>query len=84
MHTEEFNRREKAFPRYRQARRWEAEFDFEVADGVRKLRRLRLIDDTEGGLSAVSLEEAARRLDETWDDLFAYNTRGATATHART
>ena len=66
------------------ARRWEAEFDFEVADGVRKLRRLRLIDDTEGGLSAVALEEAARRLDETWDDLFVYNTRGATATHART
>ena len=51
---------------------------------MRKLRRLRLIDDTEGGLSAVALEEAARRLDETWDDLFAYNTRGATATHART
>ncbi len=66
------------------SRRWEAEFDFEVADGVRKLRRLRLIDDTEGGLSAVALEEAARRLDETWDDLFVYNTRGATATHART
>ena len=27
------------------ARRWEAEFDFEVDDGVGKLRRLRLIDD---------------------------------------
>jgi len=66
------------------ARRWEAEFDFEVADGVRKLRRLRLMDDTEGKLSAVALEEAARRLDETWDDLFVYNTRGATATQART
>ena len=66
------------------ARRWEAEYDFEVADGVRKLRRLRLIDDTEGRLSAVALDEAARRLDETWDDLFVYNTRGATATHART
>src|SRR5690349_13822622 len=66
------------------AQRWEAEFDFEVADGVRKLRRLRLIDDTGGKLSAVALDEAARRLDETWDDLFVYNTRGATATHART
>jgi len=43
-----------------------------------------LIDDTEGKLSAVALEEAARRLDETWDDLFVYNTRGATATQART
>ena len=50
------------------------EFDFEVADGVRKLRRLRLVDDDgQGRLSAVPLDEATRRLDETWDDLFAYN-----------
>jgi hypothetical protein len=54
-------------------RRWEAEFDFEVADGVGKLRRLRLIDDTDGRLSAVPLTEATRRLDETWDNLFVYN-----------
>ena len=56
------------------ARRWGAEFDFEVADGVRKLRRLRLVDDTERGLEAVPLVEATRRLDETWDNLFTYNT----------
>jgi len=55
-------------------RRWGAEFDFEVADGVRKLRRLRLVDDTERGLEAVPLVEATRRLDETWDNLFTYNT----------
>lgn len=55
-------------------RRWGTEFDFEVADGVGKLRRLRLIDDTDGRLSAVPLPEACRRLDETWDNLFAYNT----------
>ena len=55
------------------ARRWDATFDFEVDDGVAKLRRLRLIDDDEQGrLTAVSLDEAKRRLDETWDDLFAY------------
>ena len=29
-------------------RRWDTEFDFEVDDGVGKLRRLRLIDDTGG------------------------------------
>ena len=49
------------------------EFDFEVADGVGKLRRLRLLDDTGRRLSAVPLEEACRRLDETWDNLFVYN-----------
>ena len=39
-----------------------------------KLRRLRLIDDGgEGRLTAVPLDEANRRLDQTWDDLFAYS-----------
>jgi hypothetical protein len=55
------------------ARRWEAEFDFEVGDGVGKLRRLRLVDeDGQGRLSAVTLDEAKRRLDQIWDNLFAY------------
>jgi hypothetical protein len=56
------------------ARRWEATLDFEVDDGVGKLRRLRLVDDDgQGRLTAVALDEAKRRLDETWDDLFAYH-----------
>jgi Protein of unknown function (DUF3754) len=54
--------------------KWDASFDFEVDDGVGKLRRLRLIDDGgEGRLTAVPLDEANRRLDQTWDDLFAYS-----------
>lgn len=58
------------------ARRWEATFDFEVDDGVGKLRRLRLVhDDGQGRLTAVTLDEAKRRLDQTWDDLFAYHAR---------
>ena len=56
------------------ARRWDATLDFEVEDGVDKLRRLRLVDDDgEGRLAAVPLDEATRRLDETWDDLFSYH-----------
>ena len=56
------------------ARRWDASFDFEVDDGLAKLRRLRLVDDDgQGRLDAVRLDEAKRRLDEIWDDLFAYN-----------
>lgn len=56
------------------ASRWDATFDFEVDDGVGKLRRLRLADeDGQGRLTAVSLDEAKRRLDETWDNLFTYN-----------
>ncbi len=68
-------------------RRWEASFDFEVDDGVAKLRRLRLVDDDgRGQLAAVQLDEAKRRLDETWDGLFAYNAapRAAEASPDRT
>jgi len=56
------------------ARRWEATLDFEVDDGVGKLRRLKLVDDAgQGRLAAVPLDEALRRLDEAWDDLFPYH-----------
>jgi hypothetical protein len=56
------------------AQRWEAVFDFEVDDGVGKLRRLRLVDDDgQGRLTAVTLDEAKRRLDEIWDNLFTYH-----------
>jgi hypothetical protein len=56
------------------ARRWEATFDFEVDDGVGKLRRLGLADDDgRGRLTAVTLDEAKRGLDQIWDDLFAYH-----------
>jgi hypothetical protein len=56
------------------AREWEAAFDFEVNDGVSKLRRLQLVDDDgQGRLIAVTLDEAKRRLDQIWDNLFAYD-----------
>ena len=54
--------------------RWDATFDFEVDDGVGKLRRMRLVDnDGQGRLTAVTLDEAKRRLDQTWDSLFVYD-----------
>lgn len=66
------------------ARRWDAEFDFEVEDGVGKLARLRLLDDDgRGRLSVVALDEALRRLDETWDALFPYNASGGDAAPVR-
>ncbi|HTK63067.1 MAG TPA: TMEM143 family protein [Pseudonocardia sp.] len=60
------------------AEKWNAKFDFEVDDGVGKLRRMRLVSedgtgDGQARLSAVTLDEAKRRLDETWDNLFAYH-----------
>jgi hypothetical protein len=49
-----------------------------VDDGVGKLRRLRLVSEQDTGdsqarLTAVPLDEAKRRLDETWDNLFTYH-----------
>ncbi len=61
-------------------RRWEAAFDFEVEDGLDKLRRLRLVDDDgQGRLTAVPLDEAKRRVDQTWDNLFGYQTSAPAA-----
>jgi hypothetical protein len=58
------------------ARRWDARFDFEVEDGLRKLRQLSLVtEDDQGLLTAVGLAEAKKRLDHEWDNLFAYNDR---------
>jgi hypothetical protein len=53
------------------AQRWDEHFDFEVTDGLAKLRRLDLVtEDERGRLQAVALAEARRRMDRVWDDLF--------------
>ncbi len=50
------------------ARRWDATVDFEVDDGIRKLRELSLItEDAQARLSVVALPEARRHLDAAWD-----------------
>lgn len=55
------------------SQRWAAVFDFEIDDGMAKLRRLGLVDeDGEGRFTAVPLDDAKYRLDRTWDGLFDY------------
>lgn len=52
---------------------WSLEMDFEVNDGIAKLREFGLlgaIDD--GRLQAVPIDEAVRRLNERWDRYFQY------------
>jgi len=67
------------------ARRWEAHFDFEVHDGLRKLRELELvIEDQDGRLTAVPLTEAKRHLDRIWDGVFEFNSPQAAAPAQRT
>ena len=58
------------------ARRWDTVVDFEVEDGLRKLRQLGLAtEDDQALLTAVPVSEAKKRLDHDWDNLFAYNDR---------
>ncbi|GIH02030.1 hypothetical protein Rhe02_00970 [Rhizocola hellebori] len=53
------------------AQRWDTQVDFEVEDGLRKLRDLALVsEDAEGGLRALPLDEAQEHLHRVWDDLF--------------
>jgi hypothetical protein len=52
-------------------RRWDARFDFEIEDGLRKLRELSMVSaDAQERLTAVPLADARRHLDEIWDDIF--------------
>jgi hypothetical protein len=58
--------------------KWDATFDFEVDDGMGKLRRHGLVEeDGHGRIVAVSLDEAKRRLDRIWDGLFTYDRASA-------
>jgi hypothetical protein len=55
------------------AGRWDARLDFEVEDGLRKVRQLGLVTaDGDGRLYAVTLGEAKQRMDRVWDDVFDY------------
>lgn len=53
---------------------WDLHMDFEVRDGVDKLRTLQLVTPADDGrLTAVPIDEAMRRLDERWDRYFEYD-----------
>ncbi len=52
------------------AQRWDTPLDFEINDGVRKLRAFSLvIEDEYGRLSAATLTEARQRMSHVWDNL---------------
>jgi hypothetical protein len=54
--------------------RWGAQLDFEVEDGLRKLRELSLVtEDEQGRLTAVPLAQARSSMDREWDNLFDDN-----------
>jgi hypothetical protein len=46
--------------------------DFELDDGLAKLERLGILQDTGGRLSVPPLPDALKRLDRIWDDFFVF------------
>lgn len=59
-------------------KRSDGRVDFEVHDGVGKLRRLGLVtEDEHERLGAVALAEAKRRMDTIWDGVFSYSSAPA-------
>jgi hypothetical protein len=54
------------------ARRCNIKADFEIADALSKLERLRLAGRTDGRWRAVTAPEALRTLDEAWDQQFQF------------
>ncbi|MEX2549159.1 MAG: TMEM143 family protein [Nitriliruptoraceae bacterium] len=55
------------------AERLDCVLDFDVTDGVEKLRRLELITGGDEHLTAVPADVALERLDARWDEVFTYN-----------
>ncbi len=47
--------------------------DFEIDDGLRKLREQEILTEAEGILSVLSPERACEHLDRQWDELFKYH-----------
>ena len=50
--------------------RWDCKIDFEIEDALNKLLNLGLLNETDAGLTAVSLDEGIRILDQRWDNYF--------------
>lgn len=55
------------------ADRLDCVLDFDVTDGVDKLRRLGLVTGDDHDLTAVAADVALERLDVLWDGMFTYN-----------
>lgn len=52
------------------AAKWDCAIDFEIDDALQKLIRLGLVQETKGELTAVSIDESIKKLDQRWDAFF--------------
>ena len=52
------------------ADKWQCEVDFEINDALQKLLTLKLVIETDGQFSAVSIQQGIKNLDQRWDDYY--------------
>ena len=52
------------------ADKWDCKVDFEIIDALNKLLALKLVEETDGKLSVVSIQQGMKNLDERWDDYY--------------
>jgi len=52
------------------ADKWQCRVDFEINDAINKLLALKLVEETNGQLNAVSIQQGIKNLDQRWDDYF--------------
>lgn len=52
------------------AGQWQCNVDFEIDDALNKLLVLSLVSEENGQLSAITLEQAIKKLDDRWDNYF--------------
>ena len=50
--------------------KWDCKIDFEIGDAINKLLALKLVEESEGRLSVVSIQQGIKNLDQRWDDYY--------------
>jgi hypothetical protein len=52
------------------AHKWQCSVDFEIDDALNKLLALQLVNETDGQLSVVPIQQGIKNLDQRWDDYY--------------
>ena len=52
------------------ADQWQCQVDFEIDDALNKLLALKLVNEADGRLSVVSIQQGIKNLDQRWDDYY--------------
>jgi len=60
------------------AEKWNCRIDFEISDALKKLERFGIVHTESNRIHCLSIDDAKKRLDNTWDNFFVYGHRSQT------